>query len=976
MKTIKSPILLLLLLWLFAGCGNSFDEFGNPGVSPSTATIEVNHVLARSVPSTIDTFRYSGFDSAGNRVYGPVERPREATSVLTNVPVTVTLFQIDYLSGGQTVGLFQTPVELSPGELLVIDDPAWIDAGPNGPAVGLQFLSAPTDTVSGEALSPVRVAVIDADGDVIPTATALVSLTLQSSSGSTLSGTTSVAAVSGIATFTDLVINGADVGATLTASAESLASTTSSPFNVLPVGAGRRFLSTTTPLEATADTIDVGDLNGDGFLDVVTGSIGSELVSVSLGDRLGDYTTTSFAVTGLQILALGDVTGDGILDLVSVSSGPAFQLHVGQGDGTFVAPTEQTLTGVTTVFELKLADVNADGLMDTLATAVDGTGGAIYVSLGSSAGLGTPIRNGLAANGFGFDVGDLSRGTAAVDLAVAEGGTLEVLQGDGAGGFTSNQVLSPTSTGLQRVAIGNFNQQGGNDIATANDLSSLEILENTGSTFTTAPGTPTAFSGNSALALKAGDFNSDSVPDLVLLESTASVGLTFPGSLYLAVVDPTSTVSRIASFEQTRAVEGPGAVALGDGNSDAILDVFVANDSGKGFFAKLLGNGQGEITPVLGLLSSGFSLDQADVNGDNLLDLVLLNESTVASPPTNFAVTSQLLVYLRQSDGSFSTTEDFEITNNQEYSQINLEDMSGDSIPDAVCLAGAEVHVFVNPGTGEFGSTPTVITLPGPVSEIDLGPVNSDEIADIVGSDSGQSSFVLMLSNDGTAFDYTPSTVPTSANCRQAIFADLDQDTNLDVVTAQEDGFVGVFLNQSLTFTEQRFPVSDLEPRVLGAGLLNSDTFPDLFVVSVSDTGPSESYTLINDGSGGLGTATSISGPDFGTPGQVLIGDINLDGVQDVVVVDFDLFGAGYFLNFGNGLNFEAGTSLVHAGGDLTSPRSAIFADVDGDGVEEPTFATAPLDLSFASGPAAVSIATLLILGLSAFLYRRRQCQV
>ena len=118
------------------------------------------------------------------------------------------------------------------------------------PGVGapakLAFIVQPSNAVAGAASTPaVQVAVQDAQGNTVTTATTSITLAIGINPASgTLSGTTTVAAVNGIATFANVSINNLGTGYTLTASATTLTGATSSSFNITtPITAERLRLS-------------------------------------------------------------------------------------------------------------------------------------------------------------------------------------------------------------------------------------------------------------------------------------------------------------------------------------------------------------------------------------------------------------------------------------------------------------------------------------------------------------------------------------------------------------------------------------------------------------------------------------------------------------------------------------------------------------------------------------------------------------
>jgi alpha-tubulin suppressor-like RCC1 family protein len=98
----------------------------------------------------------------------------------------------------------------------------------------LVFSVQPTASIVGAAIRPaVVVTVLDAHGNTVTRSNTRVTVTLGSSPpDGTLSGTASVAAVDGVATFSNLSLDKSGKGYTLNANATGLGGATSSPFNV------------------------------------------------------------------------------------------------------------------------------------------------------------------------------------------------------------------------------------------------------------------------------------------------------------------------------------------------------------------------------------------------------------------------------------------------------------------------------------------------------------------------------------------------------------------------------------------------------------------------------------------------------------------------------------------------------------------------------------------------------------------------
>jgi hypothetical protein len=108
--------------------------------------------------------------------------------------------------------------------------------------------------------------------------------------------------------------------------------------------------------------VAIGDVNGDTKPDVITAS--SSDLSVLLGNGTGAVGSPINSPTnfGLRSISLGDVDGDGNVD--TVAGGLPLNFEKGNGDGTFTA---QPLDAGISVNSAVMGDVNHDGKIDLIA---------------------------------------------------------------------------------------------------------------------------------------------------------------------------------------------------------------------------------------------------------------------------------------------------------------------------------------------------------------------------------------------------------------------------------------------------------------------------------------------------------------------------------------------------------------------------------------------------------------------------------
>ncbi|KFE72161.1 S8 family serine peptidase [Hyalangium minutum] len=179
-----------------------------------------------------------------------------------------------------------------------------------GPAARLSFRAAPASGTAGAVLGSVQVELQDAQGNLLTGSTSQVSLSLGGATGGTLNGTTTVAAVGGVATFDTLAIEHAATGYTLTASTAGVPNLTSGAFDIAPAAAAR-LVFTTQPSNSAAGApitpavkVALQDAYGNPVTSVPQ-SVTLDLVSNAAGGTLSG-TTTVATVNG--VATFGDLS--------------------------------------------------------------------------------------------------------------------------------------------------------------------------------------------------------------------------------------------------------------------------------------------------------------------------------------------------------------------------------------------------------------------------------------------------------------------------------------------------------------------------------------------------------------------------------------------------------------------------------------------------------------------------------------------
>lgn len=297
-----------------------------------------------------------------------------------------------------------------------------------------------------------------------------------------------------------------------------------------------------------------GDLNGDGFDDVVLSLVEPELVlgaettegmQVLLNDGEGNLVPQAPIIfpnvavppdppepPHIEGLAIGDFNGDGVNDVAAVFNVDSFvQIFVNDGTGALTAG--QSFPTAFRASEMTAVDLTGNGLMDL--AVIGPRDGTVQIHLQTAPGTFTAgqlvelaLNNDDRPDPFDIVAGDVD-GDGRVDLAVshfrardADGdrdGRVDILRNDGNGTFTRETVMLTNGGSDPRLcglALGDLNGDGRADLVVTSLLGGTwVVLAGSGGSFD--PQTAQILSGLDTVDVAIADFDMDDRLDVAIL---------------------------------------------------------------------------------------------------------------------------------------------------------------------------------------------------------------------------------------------------------------------------------------------------------------------------------------------------------------------------------------------------------------------------------------------------------------------------
>lgn len=589
----------------------------------------------------------------------------------------------------------------------------------------------------------------------------------------------------------------------------------------------------------------LGDLNGDGLADmVVAGKDGSHelgVLSVFVATANGFTDRRDIDVAGSPSSAqLIDLDGDDELDIVVAVEGPTPSVTtiINQGGGNLAAPV--AYPGCQLAHSMAVADLNGDDFADVVIACW------LYTSLE------VHLNNG--------------DGTFAPKV-----------------GFTHpDQPFAPTA-----VVAGDLDGDGDADLATSDDRKHrISVWMNDGDASFAAPVDYEA--GYMPVDLALGDLDDNGSLDLA---AAAGYGLDVLRN------QGDGSFGEHHAFEIMAYLLNPSSVVLADIDGDGLLDAGLSTNNGLGYAVTFLNVGDAEfaLDSSIDLSGEGWSTNVHDVNGDDLLDLI------VGLAPQMDSANTSIAIFQGVGDGYFASN----ITINTTDSWCNglmSEDLDSDGDNDlmAVCntsppLVPPRIDVFWNEGGGAFTRT-LAYACGGVNSHVAVADFNDDGLLDLLGQCGGSTNtdISVRFAQPGRTFanpvyyEAGPVDEIDPANSFGAA-GDFDDDGDVDfVVGNQGDVNLRVFFNDgSGAFSSTAVYPLTTSPVAIEVGDLNDDGTLDLALTR--RLGGVLLYS--NDGNGTFTFEKELmAGSD---PGNLVIADMTGDGSMDLVVSNsiFDSYG-------------------------------------------------------------------------------------
>lgn len=544
-------------------------------------------------------------------------------------------------------------------------------------------------------------------------------------------------------------------------------------------------------------------------------------------------------------------------------------------DPLFVAPPHYFDSGG---YEMVVEDFNNDGVLDVMPLV------GRRMLLGRGDGLFDPLKSSwpyyysgscytITSSDFDLD-GDMDVAVGCHECMGAPYFAVLLGNGDGTfsigGEYPLDSRLGTTFPG--HIQAGDFDEDGFPDIAFAIPISSGVViyLGNGDGSFDYSGGLITTYA---PWELLVEDIDSDGHLDVV----TGNL-FTFSVSRFLGRGDGTFGTERL---DLVWAI--PWTMDGADFDLDGDQDIMVASFLPFFYppdiptpvsFLKNNGHGNFSWSGFRGLPNSPMDLVAADINGDEIPDMVI-GEWPIYDPI--LPETSGVSIQLGLGDGQFKYWRSIPFP----AFALGTGDLDGDGREDILSACDG-VRIHLNRGDGDF-PLPLEVKLSGELQDMALADIDGDGVAEalVIVKKHLLSTELVVLKGTGTGAFEAMAEYGLGLSAISLCASDLDGDGDVDVVVGEEiTETLRIFINTGQgSFDKPGTRWAGGVPSRLAPGYFNADDRVDLAVLNYLDK---EIHVLTGRGNGTFSAPITTTMERY--PKSISIEDLNRDGFDDLVL--------------------------------------------------------------------------------------------
>ncbi|GAB2790509.1 MULTISPECIES: FG-GAP-like repeat-containing protein [Hymenobacter] len=704
-------------------------------------------------------------------------------------------------------------------------------------------------------------------------------------------------------------------------------------------GTGNFTAAPSIPVPGRLYSVNTGDVDNDGDLDLVLANYSRDSVYVRLNDGQARFSGKHAVAVGTQpkTLVLGDVDNDGDLDLVVANVSDSYtdrpnivSVRLNNGLGFFSGTQNVPVSGRPQ--SVTLGDVDNDGDLDLVASTEDYPNKGVSIGLNNGQGVFSASQTvAVGRQPEAVLLGDIDA-DGDLDLLTSNvtSKTTSVRLNDGHGNFAAVQEV-PVGSAPWEMALGDIDADGDLDLVSVDDqLNSgfVRVFLNSLPAPVISSFTPTTGEAGTVVTLTGRFFTGTSqvtfngVPASFTVVSATQLTATVPATATSGVIKVTTPYGvavsaapfvlpapAIASFTPTAG--GPGLVVTLRGS----------------YFTGATGVSFGTVAAASFTVVSATEATAVVPEGAATAPIRLTSPSgtgTSVSPFTVLAAPVATTWVPGPNASHVPATSPIEVS----FSRAISAASAGSLRVFGNQRQGQRTGTLTGGGTAALRFVPAQPFAPGEQISVSLPPT-------LLGTEGGRTvkrvfQFRAATSGPGRGTFAGPSDLAHKLLVNALRLGDMDGDGDLDIVTNSGYNQLSVALNQG----NGRFatPVYTSNPVVSGSPVLQLGDFDgdgDLDVATYYNFGTVA--IRLNDGRGNLSGAQNVPAPDFGGGAYreipLEVGDVDADGDLDLITGSPNRGSITALLNDGKGV-FSPGPQ------QLLTVYFTIFrlGDVDNDG--------------------------------------------